>query len=150
MKKTLSFTLALLIAICISIGPLCTHAAEYTAEPICGLWPLYIEKNKTLPSIWSAFDFDCDKFLMLMDIRESGEVFLYDILFSDGIGNMESEILGAWEKHDDRYTIRMIGSERTLEAYMEGDNLCISLWDAGLYSRLSKFESFDWFGDLIR
>lgn len=150
MKKAVTLALTLFIVMCIPIEPICSHAAGDIADPICGLWPLYIEKDKTLPSIWSAFNFNCDKILMLMDIRESGEVFLYDILFSDGIGDMESEILGAWEKNDDRYTVRMIGSERTLEAYMEGDALCIALWDEGLYSRLSKLESFDWFKDLIR
>lgn len=150
LKKTVTFILAVSIFMFAIFGSLSEQATTNATDPICTLWPIYIEKEKTLPTIWSALNFDCENILMLFDFRDSGEIFAYDILFSDGIGKMESEVLGGWEKNDSRYIIRLLGSERTMDAYMEEGDLCINLWDDNLYSRLSRFESFDWYKNLFR
>ena len=138
MKKIIIVFLALLIPI------------SAIADPICGIWPMFIEKGKTLPTIWNALGYKCESILTMIDFRENGEVFIYDVLFSDGIGVQESELLGSWEKENDQYTIRMIGSERTLSAYMDKEDLLIALYDPELYFRLSRFESFDWYNNVTR
>lgn len=143
MKKLLSMLLAMMFLFAPSLAE--------TPDPFCDIWPMYIDKSETLPTVWEALGFDCDSILMLLDFRSSGEVFLYDILFKDGsIGEMESEIFGGWKRNGDHYTIQPFASNREIDAYMQDGDLIIALWSDDLYCKLSKLNSFDWYKELVR